>query len=204
MADPGEVVGGRLDDESVRERLTRLDELLERVEAVPGPTSEQALEAVETLVEVYGEALARVVALAGGTASGTGPAVPQAFLDDELLSHLLVLHGLHPEPVEARVERALDDVRPYVASHGGAVELAAVDGDVARIRLSGSCEGCASSSATLEHAVSDAVLAAAPELAGVEAVAPSGAPSHPAPAQGLTLIPVDALLRRPATAGGAL
>ena len=34
-------------------------------------------------------------------------------------SHLLLLHGLHPVPVEERVRGALDEVRPYLESHGG-------------------------------------------------------------------------------------
>ena len=38
-------------------------------------------------------------------------------------SHLLLLHGLHPVPLEARVRAALDEVRPYLESHGGDVEL---------------------------------------------------------------------------------
>ena len=54
----------RLDDAAVRERLTGLDELLERVEQIPGPAGELALEAVSALAEVYGEALARALALA--------------------------------------------------------------------------------------------------------------------------------------------
>src|SRR3954453_17142756 len=49
----------RLADAAVRERLTGLDELLERVEQIPGPAGELALEAVSALAEIYGEALAR-------------------------------------------------------------------------------------------------------------------------------------------------
>ena len=42
-----------------------------------------------------------------------------ALAGDELVAHLLLLHGLHPVPLEARVRGALDEVRPYLETHGG-------------------------------------------------------------------------------------
>lgn len=178
-------VPAALDDEAVRARIGRLNELLERLEKVPGATAEMALEAVETLTEVYGTALARVLAVAAGA-----PALVSAIVEDELCNHLLVLHGIHPDPVERRVVRALDEVRPFVRSKGGEVELVGVEQGVARVRLTAA--GCSSSTGALEQAVTDAVLAVAPELSGVEPV-----PAQSARAE--TLIPVDALFAgRPA------
>jgi Fe-S cluster biogenesis protein NfuA len=174
----------RLDDDRIGERLARLDEVLGELERIPGPTASMALEAVETLAEVYGEALARVMA----TVSPAGMAPEVA--SDELIGHLLVLHDLHPAGVEERVERALDAIRPYVRSHGGEVALAAIEDGVARIRLSGTCQSCSSSADTLEVGVREAVLTAAPELTAVEPVQEAAAGSQ-------ALIPVQALLRRP-------
>src|ERR687883_1367219 len=138
-----------MDDAEVRELVARVESLL-------GGLDERATEAVQALVGLYGEALARVVAGADPT-------------EDELLSHLLLVHDLHPVDVETRVRRALDDVRPYLGSHGGDVELLGVADGVAHVRLQGTCNGCPSSSATLRHAIEEAVARAAPELEGVEA-----------------------------------
>ena len=180
-----------LPDHAVEERLARLDSLLERLEQAAGPTAETAVEAVQALAEVYGTALARVM-----TRVSAVPEVMSSLLDDEVVHHLLILHDIHPQPVEARVARALEGIRPYIRSHGGEVELVEVSDGVARVRLSGSCQGCASSATTLEHAVTESVLAVAPELTGVEAApAAGGQPRSPA------LIPVDSLLRKPTTAG---
>lgn len=195
---PDETAGGPRDpawaglsDTEVQERMSRLDSLLELLEKAAGPTAETAVQAVRALAEVYGTALARVVTRASGA-----PRVMSSLLDDELLHHLLILHDIHPEPVEARVGRALGSIRPYIRSHGGEVELAGISDGVAHVRLSGSCQGCASSATTLEHAVTEAVLTAAPELTGVEA-APGGEPRSPA------LIPVDSLLRKPSEPASA-
>ncbi|MDP3891809.1 NifU family protein [Nocardioides sp.] len=79
------------------------------------------------------------------------------------------MHGLHPFGVEERVERALEAVRPYLGSHGGDVELLGVSEEgVVRLRLLGSCDGCPSSSVTLELAVEGAIHEAAPEVSAIE------------------------------------
>ncbi len=83
------------------------------------------------------------------------------------------MHGLHPYPVETRVEAALARVRPYLGSHGGDVELLGVDeAGVVRLRLLGSCDGCPSSAVTLQLAVEGAVEDAAPEIRGIEVETP--------------------------------
>lgn len=187
MADPP---AHALPDEDVRDLIGRLDGLLEQVERATGPTAEVAAQAVEALALVYGTALARVMALAGGT-----PQVVSSLTEDELLHHLLALHGVHPHPAEQRIRRALDELRPHLRSRGDDVELAGVEDGVAMLRWSGGPRrGC--SAAAVEQAVGDAVIAAAPELRGVRTVA---APGERRPT---AVIPVDALLRRPTTPTG--
>jgi len=142
-------------DTEVQERIEHVEGLLGAIDDDPA-----ALDAVQGLVELYGEALRRVVEL------GT---VTQELVGDELLSHLLLLHDLHPVDVETRVAQALEEVRPYLGSHGGDVELIGVEDGLARVRLNGTCDGCASSVVTLKHSIEGAILRAAPELEGVEA-----------------------------------
>jgi Fe-S cluster biogenesis protein NfuA len=137
--------------------IERVEALLDEVEAFPDPQREVATELVQSLLEMYGEGLARIVA--------AGP-VP---VEDELVAHLLLLHGLHPVPVEDRVTSALDSVRPYLAAHGGGVELLGVAEGVVRLRLEGACHGCPSSALTLRAAVEEAVLKAAPDVERIEA-----------------------------------
>jgi Fe-S cluster biogenesis protein NfuA len=140
-----------MEDAQVRELVGRVEGLLEQIDR-----DAVATEAVQALVELYGEALTRFLAGADPT-------------EDELLSHLLLVHDLHPVDVETRVRRALDDVRPYLGSHGGDVELLAVEGGVARVRLGGTCNGCPSSTVTLRNAIEEAITRAAPELERIEA-----------------------------------
>jgi Fe-S cluster biogenesis protein NfuA len=136
--------------------VEQVEALLDEVETFPEPQREVATELVRALLDMYGEGLSRIVAACD---------VP---VEDELVAHLLLLHGLHPVPVRERVIGALDEVRPYLASHGGGVELLDVADGVVRLRLEGSCNGCPSSAATLRGAVEEAIARAAPDVERVE------------------------------------
>ncbi|MGH3448391.1 MAG: hypothetical protein ACRDP4_12300 [Nocardioidaceae bacterium] len=101
-------VRARLDDHASTERLARIDELIERVEQVSGPTTDAAVETVQALSEVYGEALARVLDSADSM-------LIDKLAGDELVRHLLVLHDLHPD--------SDDDAGPPNQSQEGQAEL---------------------------------------------------------------------------------
>jgi Fe-S cluster biogenesis protein NfuA/nitrite reductase/ring-hydroxylating ferredoxin subunit len=157
-----------LDDQGLQERAARMETLLGEIESLQDPNARaKAAEVVQVLLELYGEGLARMMeVIAEGEKRER---VFEALAEDELVSHLLLLHGLHPLDVETRVIRALEEVRPYLRSHGGNVELLGIEGDVARVRLQGSCDGCPSSAVTLKLAIEEAVQKAAPDLEGIEA-----------------------------------
>ncbi len=150
----------------VRARMERTETLLAAVDALDEPARSTALDAVQAVVELYGDALGRL--LAGARAHG-GPDAPAAVAADPLVAQLLVVHGIHPVPVEVRIERALDEVRPALRAHGGGVALVGVDGGVVRVRLDGTCNGCPSSATTMRLAVEEAIRRAAPEVERIEA-----------------------------------
>jgi len=168
----------------LRERVGRIESLLEEIESFEDPKARaKTAEMVQTLLQVYGEGLARIV----DAAARVDGRLLEALAEDELVSPLLVLHDLHPVSVEERVLEALEEVRPYLESHGGDVELIGVEGGVARLRLQGSCEGCPSSTLTLKLAIEESVLEAAPELDGVEAEGVAEPPPEPAIVAGPTI-----------------
>lgn len=166
-----------MDDREARDRAERIEQLLERLDTLPDPAArELGTELVQTLLELYGEGLTRVVAVA--SEHDAGGALAQGLAADEVVSHLLVLHGLHPVPVEARVQSALEEMRPYLGSHGGDVELVGVEDGVVRLVLQGTCSGCPSSTQTLKHGIEEAIHKAAPDIERIEAQdAPSPQPA---------------------------
>jgi Fe-S cluster biogenesis protein NfuA len=163
-----------------RARVAQVERLLEQLEALPDPAArETATEVVQALLDLYGEGLERIVEVLAGHDDGT---LADALGGDELIAHLLLLHGLHPEPVEERVLGALEGVRPYMESHGGSAELLGVEEGVVRLRLEGSCSGCPSSSITLKLAIEKAIFEVAPD---VHEVLAEGAVTVAAPSSGL-------------------
>jgi len=141
---------------------SRIEELLGQIRAGDPGTAEVAEEVVRLVVELYGAGLERTVELAG-------PEAMDRLVEDELVASLLVLHGLHPKDTQTRVVEALDQVRPYLGSHAGGVELLGVDPEgVVHLRLEGSCDGCPSSTMTVKLAIERAIEEAAPEVTRIE------------------------------------
>ena len=140
-------------------------------------TRELAEELVSAVVQMYGAGLERVVGALVG-AGADGERIAASLAEDPLVATLLLIHDLHPVPLEQRVQQALDSVRPYMESHGGNVELLSLEDGIARIHLQGSCSDCSASSVTLELAIKQALEEAAPDLEGleVEGVAPQALP----------------------------
>ena len=79
--------------------------------------------------------------------------------------------GSSEDEVVARIRRVLDEeVRPAVAMDGGDVVFAGFRDGVVEVRLQGSCSGCPSSSATLEHGIEARLRELVPEVQGVVAL----------------------------------
>jgi Fe-S cluster biogenesis protein NfuA/nitrite reductase/ring-hydroxylating ferredoxin subunit len=133
---------------------------------LPDQSAKQiAVDAIQALLALHGDGLAQVVRLL--EERGQDELVHQ-LAGDEVVGGLLLLHGLHPEPLETRVLLALDKVRPYLASHGGNVELLAVSEGSVSLRLQGSCDGCPSSAMTLKYAIEQAISETAPDVMDIQ------------------------------------
>jgi Fe-S cluster biogenesis protein NfuA/nitrite reductase/ring-hydroxylating ferredoxin subunit len=147
----------------------RIEVVLDELASTGDPSvAEKAEELVSLLVELYGGGLERILQMIADDGDA-GQAMLQRLAQDELVQALLIVHGLHPQELDQRIDTALESVRPYMGSHSGGVENLGVDDDgVLHLRLEGNCEGCPSSRVTVQSAIEDAVRKAAPELAGID------------------------------------
>jgi len=157
----------------------RVEELLGILQSQGGDaTASAAEELVRLLLGLYGDGLSHIMAALQAEGAAGAP-VLERLLEDPLVESLLMLHDLHPLDVDTRIQRALDKVRPYLGSHAGGVTYLGVTEDgVAQLRLEGSCDGCASSTVTVQLAIKGAIEDAAPEVTEVvvEGVMPPPGP----------------------------
>jgi len=68
------------------------------------------------------------------------------------------------------VETVLDELRPYLMSDGGNVEVVELDGPVVKVRLQGACGSCPSSMMTLKMGIERRLREFIPEISEVEQV----------------------------------
>jgi hypothetical protein len=139
----------------------RVEEILERLADHTDPAvARTAEDLVGALTEFYGSGLARVVALL--SARGGSPLA--APLDDPLAAGLLALHGLHPDGLPRRVQRALR------AADAGRAEVTVLDAGSGRLRLrleSGSGSD-GRGPGTARARIGEALARFAPEIESVE------------------------------------
>jgi Fe-S cluster biogenesis protein NfuA len=71
-----------------------------------------------------------------------------------------------------RIEKSLDTLRPYIASHRGSVEVVDFDESDGRLllRLGGHCHGCSASTITLKQGIESRLKQLVPEVRQVESI----------------------------------
>ncbi len=110
----------------------------------------------------------------------------QAALDPvvgELLATYSLGTGADSAAAERVVQIALDEVRPYIHSHGGEVEVLTVTDGVVQLRMHGTCNGCTSAGETIARRIEVSLREHWIDFRRVEMEEPTEAP-HPPPAGG--------------------
>lgn len=149
-----------------RPSAERIHALIRQIESLPDAASRELMQdCLSSLLEFYGMGLGKILACLDGESHSK---LRSTLAEDDLVRSMLLIHGLHPVPLEERLAVALASVRPYLESHGGNIELAGITRGVATLRLEGHCKTCPSSTATLELAVRRAIEEACPDLDGLE------------------------------------
>lgn len=135
---------------SFEDLIVRVGVLVEELEGHPDEqVRDKVFELLDLMEAYHREGVTRL-------AMAVPPEALEAAHEDPMVSHLLEAYLGHEasddEPDEV-VEDALEEIRPYVHSHGGEMEVLSVDDGVVTLKLMGSCDGCPSSSATLTQGV---------------------------------------------------
>ena len=138
------------------EALERMGTLIEQLQNLPDDeVRTQVFELLDWMEAYHRESIHRLIDL-------LPPEALEEAQRDPLLLPMLEAYEViggdqevaDPLPL---VEEALQQVRPYIHSHGGEMELLSVEEGVVRLRLMGACDGCPSSAITLTQGVEEAI-----------------------------------------------
>jgi Fe-S cluster biogenesis protein NfuA len=108
----------------------------------------------------------------------TSPPRPNPTLDQAAPGDDLALHAAGDDLVpraagddltlHARVDAALERIRPSIQADGGDVWLIKVAGDIAYVQMVGACGGCTAALVTLRTGIERVVREDVPEIRAVE------------------------------------
>jgi Fe-S cluster biogenesis protein NfuA len=75
------------------------------------------------------------------------------------------------ESLIARVDAALDEIRPHLAVDGGNVEVVDItENNVVKVKWLGNCQNCSMSYMTMKAGLEQTIKGRLPQIAGIEAI----------------------------------
>jgi Fe-S cluster biogenesis protein NfuA len=69
-----------------------------------------------------------------------------------------------------QIESILNDLRPYIASHGGDVSLVKIENNIVFIKFSGTCVSCPLSFYTVTYGIERHIKVKIPEIVRIEVI----------------------------------
>ncbi|MEZ7875664.1 MAG: NifU family protein [Polaribacter sp.] len=69
------------------------------------------------------------------------------------------------------VEKALEEIRPFLMSDGGNIKLLSIEDEIVKVQLEGACIGCSVNQMTLKNGVEATIKKYAPQIVEVINVA---------------------------------
>ncbi|HET9792518.1 MAG TPA: hypothetical protein VFR08_14565 [Candidatus Angelobacter sp.] len=155
------------DEKEFRERIQEIGRLIAGLDGIADEharTSTRAL--VQLVMELHGAGIERMMEITFSRGAAGAEIIDQLGADPTV-SSLLVLHGLHPEPMEARVHRAIAQLTRELRKQDVEVQLLGIDEGNVRILARTNSHACGSTTGTLRASIEESVFAAAPEVASL-------------------------------------
>lgn len=158
--------------EAFQEKIRQLGSLVGELDAMQGDRSSiAARELVKLLMEVHGTALERMLEIVFESGA-PGEAIIQRAGDDPFVRHLLLLYSLHPQDLETRVLKALDEAASKLRKQNSEAELVSIHEGAIQVRIRTSGHACGSTAKTVKGLVEEAIYDLAPDLVSLEILTP--------------------------------
>ena len=162
------------EDKSFQERVRRISELVEEVESIADPAVRTTTkELMQSLMDMHGAVLERTLEVISETGEPGLELIAQLGRDP-IVSSVLVLYGLHPEEVDTRVLRAVEQLKPQLRKQG--CEVGALESTEGMVRLTVHTgeHACGSTAKTIRANLEGAIYDAAPDIISLTIVGLDG------------------------------
>ncbi len=157
-----------IDEKDFQQQVQKIGDLVHDLEAIADPASRAAAkQLVQLLMELHGTGLERILAIVFQSGDA-GHRIIDDLGQDRLVSSLLILYGLHPEELQTRVERKLQEIDSKLHKMGAEAKLVSVNGGEVRVQVKLEGHGCGPTSGTVKAAVEEAIYEAAPDLTSLK------------------------------------
>ena len=147
-------------------RVQKIGELVQELDSIADPAvRSRAKELVQSLLDLHGAGLERILELLFRREGGA-----QAIDElgrDPLVSSLLILYGLHPEDLQTRVERKLEQIQSKLHKMGAEAELIGTENGNVRVQVKIDHHACGSTAHTVQTMLEDGIYEAAPDLKSI-------------------------------------
>jgi Fe-S cluster biogenesis protein NfuA len=152
------------DGPEFHKRVARMEELIQSLESAADPVLRAAAqELARTILDLHAAGLTRMQQIL----VEEEPEVLAALARDDLISHLFLLHGIHPAQLHTRVRHALEKVQPQLRSLGGQAEL--LDLKPGSVRLCLHVTGAGRSLIrAMQQWIEEALCEAAPDISAID------------------------------------
>jgi Fe-S cluster biogenesis protein NfuA len=161
----------------MNELAARLEQLLAEIDELEDSARSRVYELLDGIDALHRTALRQLE-------DRLGTERLQELRDDEAIAWLLDAYSVGIDE-RAAAEEALVELRPFIHSHGGSVEILDVEDGVVHLFLAGACAGCTASAITLKEGIERALAERLPGYRRIEVEEDDAAP-HPPP--GPTLV----------------
>ena len=153
-----------IEEKLVHKQASEIERLIRDVETITEPVlREKIVTLVQSLLGFHAAGMERLMQIIAAEGKGSG-SLQDKVAGDRLVSSLLLLYGVHPLSVEARVEQAVERLRSNPAFNACAVEVVGIADQVVRLQLAHDQQRCHSSKQMLRTAIEEALYEAAPDL----------------------------------------
>lgn len=169
------------------EMLSHMATLVDTVDGSDSDLRPTVMELLDYLEAWHREGLTRLV-------TSLPPEALDAAREDPVVAHLIDTYLAEDEAGDASdlVEEALEEIRPYVHTHGGEMELVDIEGGVVTLSLMGACDGCPSSMVTLTQGVEQILRDRWPDFRALKVAGEDEPVTQPEPQQ---LLQIQSLKR---------